>query len=220
MSKSMLVGVVAGVGLATAGGVLGYQFLGQQPNEQGSAEVVVDAPQQQDLVVARVEPTPEPAPVAQVAPQPAPARPAPRPAAQPRAVQPAPAPVAAAAPAPVEECWDEEVTVTEAPKDQHAIAGTAAGAVVGGALGNEISDRDSSKLRCGCRRLHRSPPATPCSRESRGSAHDDDNRASLRAARQRAALEIPRRCNLQRHVEPVHHVRRLLRLFSSIVLLE
>jgi uncharacterized protein YcfJ len=144
MSKSMLVGVVAGVGLATAGGVLAYQFLGQQPNQQGSAEVVAETPQ--EVVVARVEPTPAPAPVAQVAPQPAPARPAPRPAAQPRAVQPAPAPVAAAAPAPVEECWDEEVTVTEAPKDQHAIAGTAAGAVVGGALGNEISDRDSSKL--------------------------------------------------------------------------
>jgi uncharacterized protein YcfJ len=143
MSKSMLVGVVAGVGFATAGGVLAYQFLGQPPNEQGSAEVVVDAPQ--EVVVARVEPTAAPAPVAQVAPQPAPARPAPRPATQPRAVQPAPTPVAAA-PAPVEECWDEEVTVTEAPKDQHAIAGTAAGAVVGGALGNEISDRDSSKL--------------------------------------------------------------------------
>jgi uncharacterized protein YcfJ len=142
MSKSMLVGVVAGVGLATAGGVLAYQFLGPQPNQQGSAEVVVETPQ--EIVVARVEPTPAPAPVAQVAPQPAPARPAVRPAAQPRAVQ--PAPVAAAAPAPVEECWDEEVTVTEAPKDQHAITGTAAGAVVGGALGNEISDRDSSKL--------------------------------------------------------------------------
>jgi uncharacterized protein YcfJ len=137
----MLVGIVAGAALATAGGVLGYQFLGQQPNEQGSAEVVVETPNQ--AVVARVDPAPTPAPVAQVTPQPAPARPAPRP---PAPVQPAPAPVAAAAPAPVEECWDEEVTATEAPKDQHAIAGTAAGAVVGGALGNEISDRDGAKV--------------------------------------------------------------------------
>lgn len=40
MSKSMLVGVVAGVGLATAGGVLGYQFLGEQ-----GAEVAVEAEQ-------------------------------------------------------------------------------------------------------------------------------------------------------------------------------
>jgi uncharacterized protein YcfJ len=40
MNKSMLVGVVAGVGLATAGGVLGYQYLGQQ-----GAEVAVEAEQ-------------------------------------------------------------------------------------------------------------------------------------------------------------------------------
>lgn len=30
MNKSMLMGVVAGIGVATAGGVLGYQFLGRQ----------------------------------------------------------------------------------------------------------------------------------------------------------------------------------------------
>ncbi len=43
MNKSMLVGVVAGVGLATAGGVLGYQFLGQQGAEV-SVEDVAGAP--------------------------------------------------------------------------------------------------------------------------------------------------------------------------------
>ena len=37
MSKSMLMGLVAGIGVATAGGVLGYQFLGQQ-----GAEVAVE----------------------------------------------------------------------------------------------------------------------------------------------------------------------------------
>jgi uncharacterized protein YcfJ len=37
MNKSMLMGVVAGVGVATAGGVLGYQFLGKQ-----GAEVAVE----------------------------------------------------------------------------------------------------------------------------------------------------------------------------------
>jgi uncharacterized protein YcfJ len=37
MSKSMLMGIVAGVGVATAGGVLGYQYLGQQ-----GAEVAVE----------------------------------------------------------------------------------------------------------------------------------------------------------------------------------
>lgn len=145
MSKSMLVGVVAGVGLAAAGGVLGFQFLGQPANEQGSA-VVVEEPK--EIVVARADTPPVPAPaaqpVAQAAPRPAPAQPAPRPAAQPRPAQPVAAP--AAPPAPVEECWDEEVTVTEEPKDQHAIAGTALGAAVGGAIGNEVSDRDASKL--------------------------------------------------------------------------
>jgi uncharacterized protein YcfJ len=145
MSKSMLVGVVAGVGIAAAGGVLGFQFFGQPANEQGSA-VVVEEPKQ--IALARVETAPVPAPAAQpvvqAAPRPAPAAPAPRPAAQPRAAQPAAAP--AAPPAPVEECWDEEVTVTEEPKDQHAIAGTALGAAVGGAIGNEVSDRDAAKL--------------------------------------------------------------------------
>ena len=53
------------------------------------------------------------------------ATPAPRP-------QSAPRPAAAPA-APAEECWDEEVTVQLDPKDEHAIAGTAIGAVVGGA---------------------------------------------------------------------------------------
>jgi uncharacterized protein YcfJ len=38
MNKSMLIGAVAGIGVATAGGVLGYQFMGQQ-----SAEVAVEA---------------------------------------------------------------------------------------------------------------------------------------------------------------------------------
>lgn len=37
MNKSMLTGVVAGIGVATAGGVLGYQFLGQP-----GAEVAVE----------------------------------------------------------------------------------------------------------------------------------------------------------------------------------
>jgi uncharacterized protein YcfJ len=105
MNKSLLVGMVAGVGLAAAGGVLGFQYFGQ-PN----ADVTVE---------------PEgPA---------APARAAP---------VPAPAARTAAAPAPAEECWDEEVTVTADPKDEHRIAGTAIGAVVGGAIGKDIGDRD------------------------------------------------------------------------------
>ncbi len=127
-NKSMLIGMVAGVGIAAAGGVAAYQFLGNR-NEQGTVAVVEEASPAQtqqgspELVVARANPTPAPAPrVAQ-------ATPAPRPKAAPAA-------------APAEECWDEEVTVQLDPKDEHAIAGTAVGAVVGGAIGKDVGDRD------------------------------------------------------------------------------
>ena len=108
MNKSMLVGLVGGIGVATAGGVLGYQFLGEP-----SAEVAVE-----------VE--------------------APAPAAAPARTSATPAARTAAAAAPVEECWDEEVQVTADPKDQNRIAGTAIGAVVGGAgalIGRKIQER-------------------------------------------------------------------------------
>lgn len=105
MNKSMLIGVVAGVGIAAAGGVLGYQFLGKPPVEETA---VVDE-----------------------APAPAAARPA-------QATQPAARPAAA----PAERCWDEEVAVTADPTDKNRIAGTAIGAVVGGAIGKDLGDRD------------------------------------------------------------------------------
>lgn len=119
MSKSMLTGIVAGVGIATAGGVLGYQFLGEPSvEEQGSAVIA-----EEEVAVALAEPAAAPAP-----------------AAAPRAAQPA-APKPAAAPA--EECWDEEITVQEDPTDKHQIGGTAAGAVVGGVIAKDVSDGDS-----------------------------------------------------------------------------
>jgi uncharacterized protein YcfJ len=102
MNKSMLMGMVAGIGVATAGGVLGYQFLGKQ-----GADVAVETEA----------------------------------AAAPAARSTAPAAARTAA-APAEECWDEEVQVTADPKDQHRIAGTAVGAVVGGAIGRDVGDRD------------------------------------------------------------------------------
>ena len=89
MNKSMLMGLVAGIGVATAGGVAGYQYLG----ERGTAEE-------------------EAAPATQTA------------------------------KAPAQECWDEQVETTAAPKDEHRIAGTAIGAAVGGAVGHDVGDRD------------------------------------------------------------------------------
>jgi uncharacterized protein YcfJ len=136
-NKSMLIGMIAGIGVATAGGVAAYTFLGGQSRSEGTAVVEESAqtPAQgsSDIVVARAAPTPAPAPRQQAA------APRQQTAAAPRA-QSASRPAVAAAPA--EECWDEEVTVQLDPKDEHAIAGTAVGAVVGGAIGKDVGDHD------------------------------------------------------------------------------
>jgi uncharacterized protein YcfJ len=129
MNKSMLIGVVAGIGVAAAGGVTAFALLGQ-PSEldaNGSA-AVVEAP-----AVPEEQITPAPAAAATATPAPKPVAAAPRPVAQP-APQPAPEPVVQ------EECWDEEVVVQVEPKDDKAIAGTAAGAVIGGALAKKLGD--------------------------------------------------------------------------------
>jgi len=134
MNKSMLTGVVAGVAIAAAGGVAAFALLGQSPelDEQGSAAVVEEQTEMPAVLDQQVEaiPAAAPAPARPVASTPAP-RPQPQPVARPA---PAPAPVVQ------EECWDEEVTVQVDPKDEHAIAGTAAGAVIGGALAKKIGD--------------------------------------------------------------------------------
>jgi uncharacterized protein YcfJ len=129
MNKSMLTGIVAGVAIATAGGVAAYALLDQPSalDEQYDIAVVedaIEAPAMLDEPVAAVVASPAPA-------RPAPARPAP---ARPAQASPAPAPVVQ------EECWDEEVTVQVDPKDDKAIAGTAAGAVIGGALAKKLGD--------------------------------------------------------------------------------
>jgi uncharacterized protein YcfJ len=55
MSKSMLIGVVAGIGVATAGGVLGYQFLGPQ-----GAEVAVETEAPAAALATRTAAAPAP----------------------------------------------------------------------------------------------------------------------------------------------------------------
>ena len=104
MNKSMLIGVVAGITVATAGGVAAYSYLGQdvQTDAQGSALAMeetitesTDSHTAMNIVTAAVA---------------------------------------------EEECWDEEVTVQADPRDEHAIAGTAAGALIGGALAKKIGD--------------------------------------------------------------------------------
>ena len=148
MNKSVLVGMVAGVGIATAGGVAAFSMLGKQaPSEQEVAMIEREAAAITP-VPARAEPAPEARPALAVQ-QPS-AAPAPRPAAQPAAPRPAAQPARQAAPQPAPVAAVEppapEVTenCVEGPKDQHAIAGTALGAVVGGALGKEVGDSDLS----------------------------------------------------------------------------
>jgi uncharacterized protein YcfJ len=114
MNKSMLLGLVGGIAVATAGGVAGYAFLGQQdavPTDEAGA--AMESETASVATPAPAAPVPAPQPVARTAP--------------------APAPV-------TEECWDEEVQVPVQPRDQRAIAGTAIGALVGGALAKEVGD--------------------------------------------------------------------------------
>lgn len=125
MNKSMLTGLLGGVGLATAGGVAGFVMLGEPASTdemQGSVEPVPAAVVEESPQVAS-------APAQVSAPPPS------QPIAEPVQVQ------ASVAPAPVEErCWDEEVVVQVEPKDENAITGTTAGALLGGAIAKKVGD--------------------------------------------------------------------------------
>lgn len=123
MNKSLIIGLVAGIGIATAGGVAAYQFLGrsQQP-PQGSATVDTPAqPAAKTPAAARIKAparrdTAHTATVARTEPRTAPA-------AQPTSTE------AAAA-----NC-DHQATT---PQDKNQIAGTAAGAAIGGIVGHNF----------------------------------------------------------------------------------
>lgn len=126
MNTNMLVGVVAGVGLAIAGGVAGFTMIGESSSDEELTGAQADAAELDAAPAAtQRQPVAASQPVA---------------AAQPAAAQPAPAQTAQAAPA--EECWEEEVEVQAEAKDDKAIAGTAAGALIGGALADRLGDDD------------------------------------------------------------------------------
>jgi len=125
MNKSMLSGVLGGVGLATAGGVAGFVLLGEPtvtntPQDALDAETTAITAEQPQIETVAVQATPQAAP---------------RPSVQAAQAQ------TSVAPAPVEQrCWDEEVTVAVEPKDENAIAGTTAGALLGGAIAKKVGD--------------------------------------------------------------------------------
>lgn len=126
MNKSMLMGIALGAGVATAGGVTAYQFLGSpDAASQGSAVVVEESHAVHGASVAAPSHSMHNAAPA-AAPQPAPAQ---------TVARPAPVPAA-----PQEECYEE--TVASEPRDKHRIAGTAIGALVGGAVAKDVGDRD------------------------------------------------------------------------------
>ena len=118
MNRNTLIGIVAGIGIAVAGGVAGFALVGQPSDEAPEAGEVADVAE-------------EAAPVVD-------ARSAQPAAAAPVAAAPAPQPVAQAQ----VECWEEEVEVPAEVRDDKAIAGTAAGAVIGGALAERLGDDD------------------------------------------------------------------------------
>jgi len=95
MNKSMLVGLVAGGVIVTAGGA----FAGYKSWEQNHYANVLSA----ELVTKEVK-------------------------------------------KPRDECHDEQVVRQRQPKDEHRIAGTAIGAVVGGILGNQVGGGNGKTL--------------------------------------------------------------------------
>ena len=105
MNRTMLTGIVAGIGIAVAGGVAGFSILGDSSDTSSVEPEAAAAPQAQTQAVAA-------------------------------------APSSVSETTVVEECWDEEVIVQADPKDDQAIAGTAAGALIGGALADRLGDDD------------------------------------------------------------------------------
>ncbi len=123
MNRQTLAGLIGGVALATAGGVAAFTYAGRQA--AGPEPAPSEAAQ-----ASESETVSQPAPAVTAAPTPT-------------RTDAAPAPSRAdAAPANAVEqrCWDEEVTVQAEPRDDKAIAGTAAGAVIGGAIAKNLGD--------------------------------------------------------------------------------
>lgn len=142
VNKSLLMGVALGVGFATAGGVTAYQFLGVERTQGGTAMIEDDATahdahaehgsstheehassvhdSQSSSSAAALAPTRTAEPATVAAP-----------------TAPAPAPSSAAV---REECYEE--AVVNEPRDKNRIAGTAIGAIVGGAVARDVGDRD------------------------------------------------------------------------------
>ena len=199
MNKSMLVGVIAGIGVAAGGGVAAFSMLGERASSEQEVALVEReaAAMAVEPATARVEPEPEARPALAVqqpsaAPAPRPAQPAaPRPAAQPaRQPAPQPAPVAAVEP-PAPEVAENCV---EGPKGSTRDRGyrdrrRRRRRTRQGSRGERSVDRG----RRGGGRVHRSAFTAPQAGESRRGAGRGGGRERLRE--RRGALTPDRRAS-------------------------
>lgn len=165
MNKSLLVGLVAGAGAATAvGAVANYARVTRAPDAVRTAVPAdVSSTAQRDVLADRVlvpeavpaaalipERPAEPAPVERPTVAPAPRRAGPPPAARPthaayaRVVE--VRPVTDAVSEPREVCRDEPVVQQAPVRDEHRVAGTLLGAAIGGVLGNQVGGGDGRKI--------------------------------------------------------------------------
>lgn len=156
MNKSLLIGLIVGVGATAGVGALGLALKGG-PEAQSQVVAAEPAP-----VIDEVQPgtpseeipataaLPEPAPVVvPVVEAPASAAPV---VAKPVRKEPKYARVVSAEPQnrtisePREVCQDVEVTQQAPVKDKHQVAGSVIGGVIGGVIGNQIGDGDGRKI--------------------------------------------------------------------------
>jgi uncharacterized protein YcfJ len=124
MNKSMIMGALIGIGVATAGGVAGYALFGDDQELSSQSATGATEERAEEAFASASAPT-----VSTVAPSTA-------------------VGASTSAQAVQEECWDEEVTVQSAPRDEHKIAGTTAGALIGGALAKELGDDNDRASLC------------------------------------------------------------------------
>ena len=169
MNRSMLVGAVAGIGIATAGAVMAAYAMradvqpeiavqtadvvanpAVEPMSAHTAGEAAEAPVVSPPAMAAVTSAQAPVPAVQAQPAKAAATTtasAPAPKSASKVAKPAtPVKATQVAQAPAEECWDEEVTHTADPKDDHRIAGTVIGGVVGAAVGNQFGGGSGKTL--------------------------------------------------------------------------
>jgi len=153
MNKSLLIGLVVGVGATAGMGALGLALKGNQGTQdqvvaaEPAPAAAIEAPASSPSEDSSAQPEQTAAvPVVEAAPAPAPV------ATKPVRKEPKYARVVSAEPQtrtlsePREVCKDVEVVQQAPVKDKHQVAGSVIGGVIGGVIGNQIGDGDGRKI--------------------------------------------------------------------------